>query len=333
MVKQLITLAVPIYNMEQYLPRCMASLLNQTCRDYEILLIDDGSTDSSAALCDGYAAAYPELVRVVHKPNGGLPSARNVGIDHARGAFIIFPDPDDWVEPNYVQAFLEHQRQHRADMVSLGHYVDTDSQSTPIDPDGESVLLHGAEIQRCVLLPPRMQGFSSVKLYRLDLIRRHGLYFLDGLGTTEDLDFCYRYLACCGVVFHDPRCRIYHYYQREDSSTLSGFSSEKLGMLRTFERIIEDCGLRDPELAQAARDEICTAAVNLLWMHERTPMPDPAVRAMLLSRIRSCLPGYLRTRHYSWGRKLQAVLAALSPSLYTLIKNLVRYRYAAMDRN
>ena len=72
----MVTLAVPIYNMEHYLPRCMDSLLKQTSRDYEILLIDDGSTDSSGALCDSYAAQNPALIRVIHKENGGLSSAR-----------------------------------------------------------------------------------------------------------------------------------------------------------------------------------------------------------------------------------------------------------------
>ncbi len=320
----MLTLAVPVYNMEQYLPRCMASLLDQTCRAYEILLIDDGSTDRSGAMCDEYASRHPDLVRVVHKPNGGLPSARNAGIDHARGEYIIFPDPDDWVEPNYVQAFLERRCKYQADMVSLGNYVDTDSGSEPRGPDTAPMILSGYEARRGLLLPPRMQGFSSIKLYRLDLIRSHGLYFLDGLGTTEDLDFSYRYLAHCRTVCHDPACRVYHYYQRADSSTLSGFTPEKLGILRTYERIIDDCADRDLELAQVTRDEICTASVNLLWMHECIPDPDPAIRAQLLSRIRSSLPRYFRAPHYGFGRKLQTVLAAISPGLFTCVKKAVR---------
>ena len=105
----MLTLVVPIYNMEKYLARCMDSLLGQSCRDFEIILVDDGSTDSSGTLCDSYAARYPELVRVIHKPNGGPSSARNAGLDAARGEFVTFPDPDDWVEPDYVGSFLRLQ--------------------------------------------------------------------------------------------------------------------------------------------------------------------------------------------------------------------------------
>ena len=183
----MITLVVPIYNMAQYLPRCVDSLLRQTCRDFEIVLVDDGSTDASGAMCDRYAADHPGHIRVIHKENGGLSSARNAGIDAARGEFVIFPDPDDWIEPNYVEAFLHHQRLYRADLVCLGHYVDTDDASVPAGSGKETSLLEGADGQRSLLLGPRMQGFSWNKLYRLDIIRRFGLRFPDGMGTTEDL--------------------------------------------------------------------------------------------------------------------------------------------------
>ena len=320
----MVTLVVPIFNMERWLPRCMDSLLNQTCRDYEVLLIDDGSTDSSGALCDGYAAAHPELVRVIHKPNNGLSSARNAGIDHARGEFIIFPDPDDWVEPEYVQSLLERQQQFQADMVILGHYVDTEHSSVPATADGALQLFSGTTAQRGLLLPPQMQGFSWIKLYRLDLIREHMLRFQTGMGTTEDLDFAYRYLAHCQNVCYDPCCRVYHYFQRVNSTTRSSFNRSKLGTVRTYEDIIADCADRDPELAKQAEAEICTCAVNLLWENESSVQPDPQIRRDLRQRIARLLPGYLRQAHYGLGRKIQALLAAASPRCYKVVKHTIR---------
>lgn len=322
----MVTLVVPIYNMERYLPRCMASLLDQTSRDYEILLIDDGSTDSSSCLCDRYAAEHPGLVRVVHKENGGLSSARNAGIDNARGEFIVFPDPDDWVEPDYVASFLEFRERYQADLVCLGHYVDTDTTSVPAMPDGADSLMSGRSGQRGLLLPPGMQGFSWNKLYRLDIIRAHGLRFPDGMGTTEDLWFAYCYLAQCTRVCHIPVKRIYHYCQREDSSTQSGFSREKMGTIKTYEQIIADCAERDPDLAGVCRDKICTEAVNLLWIHENAPAGDPEARRYLRAYIRSLLPGYLRSPQYGAGRKLQTLLAACSPKAFAYVKNLLHKR-------
>lgn len=325
-VKPLLTLVVPIYNMEQYLPRCMASLLEQTCREYEILLIDDGSTDRTADICDAYAARYPELVRVFHKPNEGPSSARNLGIDHARGEFITFPDPDDWVEPDYVETFLRCQREYQADLVCLGHYVDTDTGSIPSSSSVQPTLLLGREGQRGLLLPPSMHGFSWNKLYRMDLIRAHGLRFPPEINTTEDLWFAYLYLAHCSRVCHAPAERVYHYCQRADSFTNGTFAPEKLETVTTYEYIISDCADRDPELARQASDELCTAAVNLLWLHENAAGKSPETRRYLLSYIRRLLPGYLQTTRYGMGRKLQTLLAAVSPRVFCCLKNLVHKR-------
>ena len=320
----MVTLVIPVFNMEHYLPRCFASIRAQTCSDFEVILVDDGSTDASGALCDAYAAEMPDRVRVVHKPNGGLSSARNAGIDAARGEFIIFPDPDDWVEPHYVESMLTYQREYEADLVCLGHYIDTDFSSTPGKPDAPLQVMNSCEAQRGLLLSPRMHGFSWNKLYRVDIIRSNGLRFPDGMGTTEDLYFAYRYLAHARRACHAPGVRVYHYCQREESSTHSSFSPDKMGTIKTFEHIISDCAERDSELARCAADEICTAAVNLLWLCECAAPRDMQARRYLLGHIRRRLPEYLHAEYYGSGRKLQAILAAISPRLYMHLKNAVQ---------
>ena len=97
LMEDLISVIVPVYNVEAYLDRCMYSVLNQTYQNLEILLIDDGSTDGSPALCDAYAAK-DRRIKVLHKPNGGLSDARNAGLALAQGAYIGYVDSDDWIE-------------------------------------------------------------------------------------------------------------------------------------------------------------------------------------------------------------------------------------------
>lgn len=320
----MLTLAIPVYNMEQYLPRCMETMLAQTCRDFEILLVDDGSTDGSGPMCDAYAAGHPDFIRAVHKKNGGLSSARNAGIDAAKGDFIIFPDPDDWVEPDYVEKLLEYRRQFDADLVCTGYFIDTETVCTPAKQDQQPFMLSGAEAQKALILPPQLSGFAWNKLYRLDLIRNNGLRFLDDVGITEDLDFAYRYLAFCRAVCFAPAARTYHYFQREGAATRSGFSQRKLDSLRTYEKIIADCAQTMPDLAQAAKDEICTTAVNLIWMYQNAGTKDAAAKKLLLRRIRENLPAYLRGKRYGPGRKVQAVLAGFCPGLYACLKNVVQ---------
>ena len=320
----MLTLAIPIYNMEQYLPRCMETMLAQTCQYFEILLVDDGSTDNSGQMCDDYAAKHSDFIRVVHKENGGLSSARNAGIDAAKGKYIIFPDPDDWVEPDYVEKLLEYRQQFDVDLVYTGYFVDTENNCIPAKKDQLPMTLSGTEAQKALILPPQMGGFAWNKLYRLDVIRKHNLCFLDDVGITEDLDFAYRYLAFCRTVCFAPSARTYHYFQRDGAATRSGFSQRKLDSLHTYEKIIDDCQRTMPDLAQAAKDEICTTAVNLIWMYQNSKIKDTESKKILLRRIRENLPAYLRGKRYGTGRKVQAVLAGFCPCLYAHLKNAVQ---------
>ena len=100
--RPLISVVLPIYNIASYLPRCMEALLSQTYTELELLMVDDGSTDDSAALCDAYERKDARI-RVFHKPNGGLSDARNYAIERAQGEYITCIDPDDYVDQDYVE--------------------------------------------------------------------------------------------------------------------------------------------------------------------------------------------------------------------------------------
>ena len=111
-----ISVIAPVYNTEKYLPRCIDSILAQTFTDFELLLIDDGSKDNSGAVCDEYASK-DERVRVFHKENGGVSSARNVGLDNAKGEWITFVDSDDWIAETMYQEMYELATLENADIV------------------------------------------------------------------------------------------------------------------------------------------------------------------------------------------------------------------------
>ena len=112
-----LSVIVPVYKAEAVLETCVASVQAQTCSDWELLLIDDGSPDGSGKLCDGYAAR-DSRVRVFHKSNGGVSSARNLGMDEARGESILFVDADDWIDPEMCRILWEAQTAAGADTVS-----------------------------------------------------------------------------------------------------------------------------------------------------------------------------------------------------------------------
>lgn len=125
------SIILPIYNVEKYLPACIESILAQTCKDYEIILVDDGSKDSSGKICDEYASKY-EFISVIHKPNGGLSDARNVGLKAAAGEYVFFVDSDDYLIDEKVLARFELKTRNYPDVVAfkfIKWFEDTDTTS------------------------------------------------------------------------------------------------------------------------------------------------------------------------------------------------------------
>ena len=102
-MNELVSIIVPAYNAEAYLNRCIDSILSQTYRNIEIILVDDGSTDNTPVLCDEYSEQHKDIIKVIHKENGGVSSARNIGIDTASGDYYAFVDSDDWIADDFIE--------------------------------------------------------------------------------------------------------------------------------------------------------------------------------------------------------------------------------------
>lgn len=138
----MISVIVPVYNTEKYLDKCIQSILAQTYTDFELLLIDDGSTDSSGAICDKYAE-QDSRVRVFHKENGGVSSARNLGLDNVNGEWIAFVDSDDWVEENWLGALMEIiDKDNDIDIVRFGYIRNDDDYEQKIVSSQDFILVN-----------------------------------------------------------------------------------------------------------------------------------------------------------------------------------------------
>ena len=117
-----ISIIVPVYNAELYLQRCLDSILSQSFTDFEAILVDDGSSDKSGGICDEYAQR-DSRIRVFHKENGGVASARQMGMDEAKGEYVIHTDPDDWVEPKMIEMLYNEAKAKEADVVICDFYI------------------------------------------------------------------------------------------------------------------------------------------------------------------------------------------------------------------
>ena len=313
----MLSVVVPIYNMENYLDRCMSTLLHQTRKPWEILLVDDGSTDGSAQLCDAYCQQY-SFVKTIHKKNGGLSSARNAGIECASGQFITFPDPDDWTESDYFEKFTSLAETYDADMVCTGYYIDYDNSNRAANPGAATRIMNRVEALRALLMHPRMDGFAWNKIFRLDIIRSHQLRFIDSMGTTEDLAFTYKYLQHCDQILFSPGTRTYHYYQRMGAATSSIYSPKKLNSLKIFECMIRDH--LDDQLVEAAKIQFCDMSLNLLCSLPIGSQQDQEAEQRLLCGIKKYRNVYICSKNVKARRKAQMVCALVSPKMYHFLK-------------
>ena len=180
-----ISVIVPVYKAEKYLHRCVDTLLAQTFQDFEVLLIDDGSPDKSGEICDDYAKK-DFRVRVFHKENGGVSSARQCGIDNAQGEYTIHTDPDDWVEPEMLETLYKKAKEDDADMVICDYYEYVDGCNQYINqcPSSLNHIMVLKDLFRF------LHGSLCNKLIRKELFDRYDVKFPLGVNYSEDLYIC-----------------------------------------------------------------------------------------------------------------------------------------------
>ena len=211
----LVSVIVPVYRAEAYLRQCVDSILAQSMPDFELLLIDDGSPDGSGTICDGYEARDAR-VRAVHKENGGVSSARNLGIDQARGRYIVFIDSDDYVGTDYLKELLDGEAEAGEKRVLVISDYQPFSETGPearsfpgkmtmdLIPGGTTADQFRDLVFEFRIFPP------YCKLYRMDIIRAQALRFDTTIRTAEDFDFNRRYLEYVDRICYIPAIS-YHY--------------------------------------------------------------------------------------------------------------------------
>ena len=181
-----ISIIIPVYKAEKYIHKCIDSLLKQTFTDYEIILVDDGSPDNSGIMCDEYAKVDKRF-RVIHKVNGGVSSARQCGIDNAKGEYTIHVDPDDWVETTMLEELYHKAKEDNADMVIcdfIKYYSETKQVYIKQEPTS---LNHNIVLKN---LFQHLQGSCCNKLIKRTCYSKYNIKFPENFNLYEDLYVC-----------------------------------------------------------------------------------------------------------------------------------------------
>lgn len=217
-----VSVIVPVYNAEKYLPECVDSILAQTLRDIEVILVDDGSTDGSPALCDHYAKK-DSRVHVIHKPNGRAASARNAGLKIAQGEYIAFVDSDDWIEPDMYEKMLVANAE-----VCLCDYIrfQGDNEFPFTQPNIRSGFYDKSQICKEIYPHLVMDGVEYpitisnwAMLIKRSIIQEHGLSYREDILISEDAPFGSEVLYCANSFAYLKNQHLYHYRMTSGSAS------------------------------------------------------------------------------------------------------------------
>jgi glycosyltransferase involved in cell wall biosynthesis len=239
-----ISVIVPIYRIEKYLPKCVNSLLNQSFFNFELILVDDGSPDNCPEICDDYAKKDTRI-KVIHKVNGGLVSARKEGLKSAKGKYVTFVDGDDWVDEFYLDIMYKLADANNADLVVTGHFREFDGKIETIKP--KNVGIYNEKELKSIILPKAIyngefceHGISTYvwnKLFKKELLDQILFNVPNDVVMGEDAAITFSYLTITKslVISSTP---LYYYRQRHDSIVKSVENPKteyyRLGLLMNY---------------------------------------------------------------------------------------------------
>lgn len=233
----LISVIVPIYNVEPWLGKCVDSILAQSCGAFELILVDDGSTDGSGGVCDAYAARDARI-RVLHEANGGVSWARNVGLEAATGRFVCFIDGDDWVEGAYLQTLLDLVSSAGAQLGICGivHEPDPGGPTRVVAATARTITVSAEHAEALLELNETYLLYGPVnKIYDAQLLRTSGIRFDRALSYGEDLVFNFQCLGAVERIAISDR-PLYHYRQSNPDSLSRRFRTDRFEIdMRLFE--------------------------------------------------------------------------------------------------
>lgn len=268
MLEPLISVIIPIYKVEAYLPKCIDSALAQTYRNLEIILVDDGSPDNCGRICNEYAAK-DSRIKVIHKPNGGLSDARNVGMAASTGDYISFVDSDDWLPDDSIQYLYDLLTKHNAQLAIGGRERVNDADGRILHSD-----FHGTEHIKVMNKLEAMRSMfhdgcaSWARLYKRDV---HIDVSFPAGEINEDEAIVLYVLDNCDRVVQSNHI-VYHYRCREESITTSNFSAKKLDWQKHCISNLDFIHAHYPELeleaAKRCRDSLTWSLTEIALAEE-----------------------------------------------------------------
>lgn len=315
----MISVIVPVYNVGKYLVRCVDSILAQTFTDLEIILVDDGSTDNSGVLCDAYTAR-DKRIRVVHKTNGGAGSARNMGLQMARGEYIGFIDGDDYIDIDMYEYLYNNIVKEKADVAMCELYHCYQGKSIEKHPCTYYKVTDAVGAIHCVLESKITSVTPVNKLYRRSLFSQ--LRFREGV-TAEDAFLMVDLLEKCERVVISNEQK-YYYYHRADSVTSKPLNERDYDVIEAYEYNFKRALEISPDLFDVALLRQCWARFYMLDKMMLCDSEYDHVREKeYVEFLRKQSRFILKNDVFTKGRRISFLALLINIKLY---KRIVRYK-------
>lgn len=308
--KTLVSIIIPVYNVEQYIARCLDSVVSQTHKSIEILIIDDGSTDNSGIICDEYTKK-DKRIRVIHKKNGGISDARNTGLAHIKGQLVTYIDPDDNVVDNYIETLYEAIRNDDCDIAIAGHITRYPNRDyTHIYK--KSTVISGEEACRDLLYDNGIDTSLWAKIFKTDNALKHKF---PKNQVFEDTAITGKLLADSAriSVIAKP---IYYYNRRKKSITTTSFSKEKLDLIKSTQEVTGYITNKYPALKKAAKRRQAFSYLATLSQLAETKKVDKKIKKEIMNNLKPIRRSVLVDKRTPKRDKIAILMTYLGYSFY-----------------
>lgn len=325
---EIVSVIVPVYNVEPYLKKCLNSILSQTYKEFELILVDDGSTDNCGNICDDYKKRDAR-VRVIHKENGGLISAWKTGLENARNELIMFVDSDDWVDHTIIERLLDEFKRSSADVICCSYYHEFINKSVP---DHHSVLdgvYQKKDIQKKIFPVlindgnPLSRGIRISrwgKLLKKSLLEKNLHWVDENITIGEDMNIMFPVIveADCISILNSEY--LYHYRANEESmmKKVSNKMFEKSAMLYEKEKEIANYYKGQFDFMDQIERDFCDLAINVFLKEYKQNHSFDNYYIARKSLYYSILKNKVCVKRYSGAKRLLA-MAIKSNSFFSII--------------
>lgn len=319
-----ISIIVPVYNVELYLEECLKSIVNQSYKNIEIILVDDGSTDTSGGICDNYAKK-DRRVRVIHQKNGGLSVARNTAIKIATGEYVAFIDSDDYIDSCYIERLYSLMCEYHADIaVCRFRYC---YGRTEVPKDGKSAVFSytRAEALKVLLAENEFGHYSHQKIFRTSFVKKY--MFPEGR-IYEDVATTYKYFSQADRVVYTQE-QLYIYRQREGSIIAGAYTSKnKFDVLDALDEMQDYFDLNYPDIA-----EYVLVPKMFYYLHTLARLPEdkslyPEERKRVKQFIANNRVKALRFHDMPKSTKKKILLSFMGEKIYKKVWSMQKHQFA-----